>query len=114
MTEPQHTFLHSRLIDAEEVRRVGSFSTLPVRINLRDDLAHDAASKVLKDWNKYIGDGKDENAHLSMGPLGNLCSFLYPEALPERLGSLTYLTDFGTLFDGKQYYFRISGLSYAV
>jgi hypothetical protein len=30
-----------------------------VRINLRADLADDAASKVLKDW-KNIGDGKEK------------------------------------------------------
>jgi len=101
MDTSENIFLHSRPISAAEARKVGSFSALPVRINLRADLADDAASKVLKDWKKYIGDGKEKAFHIHAGPLRNLNAFVYPEALPEQFRIVTYLTDFGVVFHGK-------------
>jgi hypothetical protein len=44
--------------------------------------------------------GKKKLPH-AYRPLGIPLFFLYPEALPERLGIVTYLTDFGTLLDGQ-------------
>jgi hypothetical protein len=62
------------------------FLYMPVRIHLRNDLADDAASTLLKDWKKYIGDGQEKKLPHAYGPQGNALFFLYPEALPERLG----------------------------
>ena len=58
MDKSENIFLHSRPIDAAGARKVGSFSTLPVQINIRHDLADVAASEFLKDREKYIGDGQ--------------------------------------------------------
>jgi hypothetical protein len=57
MDKSENIFLHSCPIDAAEAGKVSSFSTLPVQVNIRHNLA-DAASEFLKDWEKYIGDGQ--------------------------------------------------------
>jgi hypothetical protein len=96
MDKSENIFLRSPPIDAEEAGKVDSFSTLPIRINLRSDLADDAGSRLLMYWEKCNGRWARKNFHVH-APLGNALFFLYPEALPEQLGIITYLTDFGRL-----------------
>lgn len=86
---------------AEVAEKTGCFTTLPIRIHKRNDIADAASHKMIEDWGKHIGDGWEKASHASLNPTdGNLCSYLFPEALPERLGVLTYLTDLGLFHDG--------------
>jgi hypothetical protein len=96
----EQIFFHSRAIDPEEVSKTGSFTSLPVRINYRDDLANAATRLLIADWNAFVGDGGGKESHSSLCELGNWCSLVFPETQPERLGVLTYLTDLGLIHDG--------------
>ncbi|KAL0256811.1 hypothetical protein SLS55_007620 [Diplodia seriata] len=89
----------SRLIAADEARQSGCFTTLPIRINPRDDLANAASHSFIKDWAAQIGDGRETKTHFSFSPVGNWSSLIYPEAIPARLGVLAYLSDLGLIHD---------------
>ncbi len=93
-------FIQSRLIDPEEARKHGAFTTLPIRIHKRNDIADETSRKVLHDWGHHVGDGMEKKALTGFSKLGNLNAFTYTEALPERLGVLTYLVDLGMIHDG--------------
>ncbi|KAK1149438.1 hypothetical protein N8T08_006661 [Aspergillus melleus] len=91
---------YSRPVDAGAIERnTASFTTLPVRINERNDVADAATQRALRDWENSLGDGLAERALISFSDFGNLGAFAYPEAAPERLAILTYLTDIGMLHD---------------
>ncbi|KAJ0413219.1 isoprenoid synthase domain-containing protein [Aspergillus carlsbadensis] len=92
-------WVHSRPITTEAIRNTASFTTLPVRINKRNDVANAATKRALRDWDDSLHDGLAERALISFSELGNLGAFAYPEAPPERLAILTYLTDLGMLHD---------------
>ncbi|PSN71887.1 geranylgeranyl pyrophosphate synthase [Corynespora cassiicola Philippines] len=92
-------FIQSRLIDPNEARKHGAFTTLPIRIHKRNDIADATARRVLRDWGHHIGDGMEKKALTSFSHLGNLNAFTYTEALPERLGVLSYLLDLGLIHD---------------
>jgi len=94
-------FIYSIPIDPAEVRKTGCFTTLPVRIHGRGDLADAASHKLLKDWDRHIGDGQEKKSSYSLCELGNLSAFIYLEVFPERLGVLTYGTDLGLVHDGE-------------
>lgn len=94
-------FLNSREISRDEVLKTGSFTSLQVRINHRDDLANAATHKLLDDWNTQVGDGGGKALNSSLCDLGNWCSLVFPETQYERLAVLTYLTDLGLIHDGN-------------
>ncbi|KAH7051136.1 geranylgeranyl pyrophosphate synthase [Macrophomina phaseolina] len=89
----------SKLIAHEEARQTGCFTTLPIRINPRNDLADAASHRFIKDWATEIGDGREKKTYFSFSPVGNWSSLIYPEAIPERLGVLAYLSDLGLIHD---------------
>ncbi|KAK8076346.1 Ophiobolin F synthase [Apiospora phragmitis] len=91
----------SRLVSPDEASLTGCFTTLPVRIHPRDDLANSASRRFVKDWVREIGDGREKKTHFSFSPVGNWSSLIYPEAIPERLGVLAYLSDLGLIHDDK-------------
>lgn len=92
----------SKLIAHEEARQTGCFTTLPIRINPRNDLADAASHRFIKDWATEIGDGREKKTYFSFSPVGNWSSLIYPEAIPERLGVLAYLSDLGLIHDGEK------------
>ncbi|KAI9774496.1 MAG: hypothetical protein M1839_001684 [Geoglossum umbratile] len=92
-------FTHSIPIDPAEVRKTGSFTTLPVRIHRQNDLADAANHKLLKDWDRYIGDGQEKKTFGSLCELGNLCALVCPEVEPERLRVLAYGVELGFIHD---------------
>lgn len=91
----------SRLVPADEARQTGCFTTLPIRIHPRDDLANSASRRFIRDWEREIGDGREKQTYFSFSPVGNWSSLIYPEAIPERLGVLAYLSDLGLIHDGN-------------
>ena len=93
---------HSHLIDPELVKESGSFTTLTVRINDRDDVANDASDRILRDWAKHMRDGQEQKSLNSHSVRGNLCSFTFIDSPPARLDVVTYWTDIGLLHDGQQ------------
>ncbi|KAI9844618.1 MAG: hypothetical protein M1837_005470 [Sclerophora amabilis] len=92
-------FIQSRLIDATEASKTGAFTTLPIRIHKRNDIANASSRRLLSDWGHYVGDGWEKRSLTSVSKLGNLNAFTYTEALPERLAVLTYLLDLGLVHD---------------
>jgi ophiobolin F synthase len=92
---------YSTAIDSATAEETPSFTTLPIRINKRNDIADAASERMPRDWADHIGDGQDKLSLTSISPRGNLCAFAYPEAPPERLGIVTYITDLGLLHNGK-------------
>jgi hypothetical protein len=98
----EDVFVHSRPIDATETSKTRSFTTLPIRIHKRNDIADAASKRLLKDWGRHMDDGQEKKSLTSISELGNLCAFAYSEVLPERLGILTYITDLGLMHDGMQ------------
>jgi geranylgeranyl pyrophosphate synthase len=95
----EEVFLQSRLVPVEEIEGSGCFTTLPVRMAKRVDLADAATHRLVNDWAKYVGDGWEKKSLISLNERGNLCALIYPESFPERLGLLTYLTDMGLIHD---------------
>ncbi|KAE9575202.1 hypothetical protein CGMCC3_g8573 [Colletotrichum fructicola] len=86
-------------IDAEVAASTGCFTTLPIRIHHRNDLADDATKQSILDWGAYIGDGWEHKSGSSWSPVGNWGAFIFPESLPERLGVITYLANMGNIHD---------------
>ncbi|KAJ0333862.1 hypothetical protein COL922a_010361 [Colletotrichum nupharicola] len=86
-------------IDAEVEASTGCFTTLPIRIHHRNDLADDATKQSILDWGAYIGDGWEHKSGSSWSPVGNWGAFIFPESLPERLGVITYLANMGNIHD---------------
>ena len=103
----KHIFHHSKPISSEEVARTGSFTSLQVRINHRDDVANAATRQLLTDWKSFVGDGceHEQESNSSLCELGNWCSLVFPDSIPERLAILTYLTDLGLIHDGMYHRF---------
>ena len=93
---------HSHLIDPKLVKESGSFTTLAVRINDREDVANDASDRILRDWAKHMRDGQEQRSLNSHSARGNLCSFTFIDSPPDRLDVVTYWTDMGLLHDGQQ------------
>ncbi|KAI0521300.1 geranylgeranyl pyrophosphate synthase [Xylaria bambusicola] len=89
----------SSLVPFDESRRTGCFTTLPIRIHPRNDLADLASRRFVEDWASNIGDGREKQTYFSFSPVGNWSSLIYPEAIPERLGVLAYLSDLGLIHD---------------
>ncbi|KAJ5807346.1 geranylgeranyl pyrophosphate synthase [Penicillium robsamsonii] len=90
---------YSQPIDPEAVKKTPSFTTLPVRVNKREDVANDATNRSLREWDEALHDGLADRVLVSFSDLGNLGAFAYPEASADRLLILTYLTDLGMLHD---------------
>jgi ophiobolin F synthase len=97
----EHITYQSQLIDNEEARKTGCFTTLPIRIHPRNDVADEASHRFIRDWALHIGDGREKTTQFSFSPVGNWSALIYPEAFTERLGVLTYLSDLGLIHDGK-------------
>lgn len=97
----EEIFEHCNPIEPSTAQATGCFTTLPVRIHKRDDIANEATLKSMQEWGDHIGDGWDKKSGSALSPVGNWCSFIFPESLPERLGVITYLANMGNIHDGK-------------
>ncbi|KAI3395455.1 hypothetical protein diail_1318 [Diaporthe ilicicola] len=89
----------SKLIPPEEAAETGCFTTLPIRLHPQNDLADEASRRFMRDWAREMGDGRETRTYFSFSPAGNWSSLIYPEAIPERLGVLAYLSDLGLIHD---------------
>jgi len=96
----EEMWLCSRELGSEEVKKTGCFTTLPVRINNRDEIANDATLRLVKDWAAYTGVTELNMTRVSLSPVGNFSCLVYPETLPERLDSVAYMSDLFFLIDG--------------
>jgi ophiobolin F synthase len=96
----EHLSYQSNLISSEESQKTGCFTTLPIRLHSQDDLADAASRRFVQDWAREMGDGREQKTYFSFSPVGNWSSLIYPEAIPERLGVLAYLSDLGLIHDG--------------
>ena len=97
----ENVFKNCKLIHLDKVRETGCFTILPVWQHKREDIADAASLALIKDAGEFMRDGREQTSHCSISALGNLCIFVCPEAHPERLGLLTYMTDLGLMHDGK-------------
>ncbi|KAL0936244.1 geranylgeranyl pyrophosphate synthase [Colletotrichum truncatum] len=92
-------WLYSIEVDHEVATSTGCFTTLPIRIHQRNDIADHATKQSIQDWNAHIGDGWEKKSGSSWSPVGNWGAFIFPESLPERLGVITYLANMGNIHD---------------
>lgn len=90
----------SKLIPPKEAAETGCFTTLPIRLHPQNELADEASRRFMRDWAREMGDGRETRTYFSFSPAGNWSSLIYPEAIPERLGVLAYLSDLGLIHDG--------------
>ncbi|KAJ5109930.1 hypothetical protein N7532_002575 [Penicillium argentinense] len=97
-------FLHSISIDEKTARHAGVFTTLPVRKSKHSDIADRGAQRAIQAWEKHAKEDHSKTNFQAVSPSmdqhGNKWAYLSPEALPERLALLVYLSDFGTIYDG--------------
>jgi ophiobolin F synthase len=93
-------WVHSRLVDSTEVRNSGCFTTLPVRINLYDDVADAAARRLSQEWKELLDDQVDGTTSKTSSPVGNMSSFFYPECTPDRVDIIAYLNELAFIQDG--------------
>ena len=93
---------HSIEVKSDVAKATGCFTSLPIRIHSRNDIADDATMASIRDWGIHIGDGCEQYSGSSCSPVGNWGAFIFPEALPDRLGVITYLANLGNIHDGKQ------------
>ncbi|KAI9150204.1 Ophiobolin F synthase [Paramyrothecium foliicola] len=92
-------FGESVAVDGEVARKTGCFTSLPIRIHKRNDIADESTLKSIQDWAEHVGDGWEAKSGSAMSKVGNWCAFIFPESLPERLASITYLANIGNIHD---------------
>ncbi len=86
----------SNLYPISQIRRLGYFSTLPVRgFNNPEPLAENALSQLDKDWAKYVTEGSHGRKRQKQGdyttPIGCALRFYYPEVASEKMELLAVL-----------------------
>lgn len=93
-------FQYSNPVDPDYARALGASTIFHIRIHKSPELADKGTMRLLDDWAKIVGDGR-EKSHLG-GPNahGHLIALGIPECLPERLPLAAYLNEFGFLYDG--------------
>lgn len=104
----EEIFIRSRELDPQEVGRTGCFTTLPVRIHTRNDIAEKATRSMANEWVDIMVDESDTKPDIKSdiklarlwSEVGDYSSYLYPESLPERLGLMAYLTELAFIHDG--------------
>ncbi|KAK8129662.1 hypothetical protein PG999_002042 [Apiospora kogelbergensis] len=95
----QDKWNYSTEVSSEEARKTGCFTTLPIRIHRRNDIADEATLQSIRDWHQYVGDGWESRSGSAISPVGNWCAFIFPESLDDRLHSITYLANIGNIHD---------------
>ena len=92
----------SEAVSADVARETGCFTTLPIRIHKHNDLADQATLQSIRDWKEHLDDGWEARSGSAISKVGNWCSFIFSESLPERLASITYLANIGNIHDGER------------
>ena len=72
---------NSRAVGADEVRNTGCFTTLPVRISLRNELAEEGCLRAYRYWERDIGDGWEKKSH-TWNPKGDFVALLVSSEPP--------------------------------
>lgn len=102
MKSKQAIWLQSSPVPGDVARTSGAFTTLPIRLHQRNDLADLATLQSIDDWKMHMGDGWELKSGSACSPVGNWCAFIFPEALTERLACITYLANIGNIHDGEK------------
>ncbi|RAL04805.1 uncharacterized protein BO80DRAFT_461848 [Aspergillus ibericus CBS 121593] len=97
--EFQTTWIHSTTVDEIEVRKFGSFTTLPVRISRYSEIANTAAQKLGCSWDTNLGMRSSNLMSLAGTSGANLFALALAEALPDRLATSVRLAQLGQLCD---------------
>ncbi|KAK8134625.1 hypothetical protein PG984_006637 [Apiospora sp. TS-2023a] len=95
----QEEWQHSVEVSAEVARKTGCFTTLPIRIHRRNDIADEATLQSIRDWHQHVSDGWEARSGSAISPWGiaedlTLESALeehkhFSDALDGNLGSLS-------------------------
>jgi ophiobolin F synthase len=107
-------YVNSIQVDAAQVAAASKevcFTTLPVRISKYADIADEAMNRCLQDWGKHINDDREKLSKTTFSEHGNFNAFVFAEAMPERLGLVSYVNDLAFLDDGKVFYRCSLGLT---
>ncbi|EJT79122.1 hypothetical protein GGTG_04211 [Gaeumannomyces tritici R3-111a-1] len=92
-------WIYSVPVDEDVAHSTGCFTSLPIRIHSRNDIADEATARSIADWGSHVGDGWEQKSGSCWSPVGNWGAFIFPETVPERLGVLTYLANMGNIHD---------------
>jgi ophiobolin F synthase len=92
----------SEAVPASVAHETGCFTTLPIRIHKRNDIADEATIQSISDWKEHVGDGWEAKSGSAISNVGNWCALIFSESLPERLASITYLANIGNIHDGEK------------
>ncbi|RAK98539.1 geranylgeranyl pyrophosphate synthase [Aspergillus ibericus CBS 121593] len=99
--EPVEVWGYSQVLPEDEEYLKDCFTTLTPRIHKYDHVAQRGSDRFVQDLTAALNTDEPQTSYLS-SPVGNYASFLYPECLPERLETVAYLTELGSLHDGKE------------
>ncbi|PWY75216.1 geranylgeranyl pyrophosphate synthase [Aspergillus sclerotioniger CBS 115572] len=98
--EPVEVWGYSQPLPEDDEHLKECFTTLTPRIHKYDHVAQRGSDRFVQDLTAALNSDEPQTSYLS-SPVGNYASFLYPECLPERLETVAYLTELGSLHDGK-------------
>nr|A0A2Z6FZ31.1 RecName: Full=Sesterterpene synthase btcA; Short=TS; AltName: Full=Betaestacins biosynthesis cluster protein A; Includes: RecName: Full=Terpene cyclase; Includes: RecName: Full=Geranylgeranyl diphosphate synthase; Short=GGDP synthase; Short=GGS; Includes: RecName: Full=Geranylfarnesyl diphosphate synthase; Short=GFDP synthase [Neocamarosporium betae]BBE36502.1 putative bifunctional terpene synthase [Neocamarosporium betae] len=96
---PVTEWKQSEAIPAHVAQETGCFTTLPIRIHKNNSIADQATLESINDWKQHLDDGWESRSGSAISKVGNWCSFIFSEALPERLPCITYLANIGNIHD---------------
>jgi hypothetical protein len=97
---PDVRFTGYDLVQPDRLREAGCFTSLPVRINRRDDLANAGMKRAYFDFSKATNTEVQNYVGCMSSDGGNVISLAYGDILPERIAPMAYLAELGFLHDG--------------
>lgn len=92
-------FQYSVEVDPASVKSFSCLTSLPIRINVRNQLADELCHQFLKDIQEVIG-SSIYSPCLSLSPVGNCVALFVPECLPEFLQPMVNVLNLVWFVDG--------------
>jgi ophiobolin F synthase len=100
MSSIQYRF--SRPFANSEAESYGCFTSLPIRVSLYQDIANKASEELQENWERHAQRDHGRRYVGCCNPVGHFVSLVAPEALPDRVDVVAYLSEFAYLYDGKK------------
>ena len=91
----------STLVDPSTYETHGLCDGIAVRKHMNPEIENRGALQAQKDWARLVRPVGFYRGGL--GPEYNFIQVIMPECRPERLGIISYLGEFGFLYDGKYF-----------
>lgn len=92
-------FQYSYLVDPSSYETHGLCDGIPLRVHRNTDLEEAAVIRLRNDWARLVGPLPIVSYGASMGPYFSFTSVVIPECRPDRLEIVSYVMEFGFLYD---------------